>query len=151
MRLQDTAGIVSMKLNSRWVVIFLACLVLSACAAGRQETDLEETTKQYGVLIRWNEIGQATNFVHPDALPEANRLQFELDRFDQVRITGYDITAVAPDQEGVVYRQTVAIRIYNKHTAVERTIIDQQLWEYDAENERWWLMSGLPDLRSRGR
>lgn len=144
-------GIDSMNLNVRWALIPLILLLLSACSAGRQESDLEETTKQYAVLVRWNEIEQATNFVHPNALPKSNRLQFELDRFDQVRITGYDVTAVAPDQEGLAYRQTVEIRIYNKHTAVERTILDQQLWEYDADSERWWLMSGLPDLKSRTR
>jgi len=43
-------------------------------------------------------------------------------------------------------RQAVEIRLFNRNQAVERSLIDQQEWRYDAERERWFLHSGLPDV-----
>ena len=59
---------------------------------------------------------------------------------------------ITPRRDGVSglqVRQAVQIRLFNKHRAVERTIIDQQEWRYDAERERWLLHTGLLDVTQR--
>ncbi len=45
--------------------------------------------------------------------------------------------------------QTVEIRFVNRHTQAEHSIIDRQIWRWDAKAERWWLTTGLPDITER--
>jgi hypothetical protein len=42
--------------------------------------------------------------------------------------------------------QIVEIGLVNINTQAARSIIDKQLWRYDAKANRWWLVSGLPDI-----
>ena len=64
------------------------------------------------------------------------------DRKLRCTVTGRSST---PVDGGDGLLQTVEIRMFNKHQARERTIIDEQYWKYDLEMERWQLHSGLPD------
>ena len=42
--------------------------------------------------------------------------------------------------------QIVEIGLVNINTQAARSIIDKQLWRYDAKANHWWLVSGLPDI-----
>jgi hypothetical protein len=41
---------------------------------------------------------------------------------------------------------TLEIKLINRHTQAERSILDRQHWRFDAARQRWWLTSGLPDI-----
>ena len=45
--------------------------------------------------------------------------------------------------------QTVEIRLVNRNTQIERSVIDHQRWRYDPATKRLWLTSGLPDFSQR--
>ena len=87
---------------------------------------------------------------------EFNDLELTVEKVEQVSraldrdgVTSYLPTSTqpGPDPDSIVQR--VEIRYANKHTAVERTLVDRQVWKWYPEEERWWLMSGLPDITRR--
>ena len=88
--------------------------------------------------------------MHPDARPDPQRLSFELQRFEQVRVTGYAPVGRAPAADGETYLVVMELRLVNRHTLVERVLQDRQEWRYDEETDRWWLMSGLPEIGRDG-
>jgi hypothetical protein len=47
---------------------------------------------------------------------------------------------------GKVMMQTVEIRYIPPGSVVEKTVIDQQRWRFDEDDNRWVLESGLPPL-----
>jgi hypothetical protein len=46
-------------------------------------------------------------------------------------------------------RLVVEIGLVNTNTQAARSIIDKQVWRLDEKANRWWLMSGLPDITAR--
>jgi hypothetical protein len=122
--------------------------VLGGCATDKMRsktTLLDETLQSYAATIRWGEVAQALNFVEPKALAEHPPSQLELDRFRQVRITGYNEQPVVPVSEDEMH-QTVQIELVNVNTQSVRSVIDRQVWKYDEAGKRWWLTTGLPDI-----
>lgn len=132
---------------SKWIAVLV--LALMGCATSPAGRDLTLTLNAYEKYIRWNELEQAMGFIDPEARPSARDEAFELDRFDQVRVTGYEVKArdLSPDERSLM--QVVELRIYNRHTLRERTVIDRQQWRFDDEGDRWVNISGLPDLARR--
>jgi len=55
--------------------------------------------------------------------------------------------ALSPD--GMTLEQNVELRLVNRHTQVERTLLDRQRWRFDPIAKRWWQESGLPDLDAK--
>jgi len=72
-----------------------------------------------------------------------------MDRLRLFRVTQYTLRSSVPIDEGNGLVQVVELRIFNKNQARERVIIDEQLWKYHEERQRWLLHSGLPDPTQR--
>jgi len=121
-------------------------LALAACAmAPSSMNPQDDALDNYGVAIRWNEFADAWSFVDP-ALRQLQPLtELELERFKQIQVTGYDLKGRSPTPDGGL-EQTVEIRLINRNTQLERTIVDHQSWRWDQANKRYWLTSGLPDF-----
>jgi hypothetical protein len=130
------------------VLLIAALVLLGGCATEKMRsktTLLDETLRSYAATIRWGEVSQALNFVEPKALAEHPPTQLELDRFRQVRVTGYNEQPVVPVSEDEMH-QTVQIELVNVNTQSVRSVIDRQVWKYDEAGKRWWLTTGLPDI-----
>ncbi len=135
--------------SARTTVLMLAVVMLAGCAAARNSDRariLDETLKAYGSHVRWGHYEAATQFLDPDKRPKPRQLEFAINRLEQVRITGYRIVAQPMAAEPNSYIQVAELRLANRHTAVERSVADRQVWRWDEEAERWWLMTGLPDI-----
>jgi hypothetical protein len=67
-----------------------------------------------------------------------------MERYQQVQVSGYrELGAnVGPDTAA----RPIEIGVVNRHTQVERSTRYVERWRYDAEADRWWITSGLPDL-----
>ena len=129
------------------VLAVLAVLFLASCAssAGNLEKSRSEALKQYEALIRWSEWDGAVNYIAPEYLDENPISRLDLDRLRLFRVTSYTIRSTQVYDEGLTMTQAVEIRLFHKAQAVERSIIDQQIWRYDEEKEAWLLHTGLPD------
>jgi hypothetical protein len=123
-------------------------LLLAGCATQKHARDLLQVALyDYSGAIRWNRPDAAARFLDPE-IASIQPTALELERFQQVQITGYDVRGtemLGPER----YAQVVEVRLINKHTQAERAIVDQQVWRYDAEHRQWLLTTGLPDITGR--
>lgn len=132
----------------RVVALALFLLLLGACATEKmrsKETVLDETLRTYAATIRWGDIEQAQAFVDPDVLRAHPPSALDLARYRQVKVSSYDEQPATPVGENEV-RQVVQIGLVNVNTQSARSVVDRQVWRYDAKLKRWWLVSGLPDI-----
>lgn len=124
-----------------------AALVLGSCASSsKQGKTLDLTLKQYEQMVRWSEWDGAVEYLAIDYLQANPISRLDMDRLRLFRVTQYLVRSAVPFDEGLGLRQAVEIRMFNRNQAVERTLIDQQEWRYNAERERWFLHSGLPNV-----
>ena len=133
----------------RGLLLVLAALALAGCPSSQQEKSRGETLKQYETIVRWSQWDAAADFIAPEYLEEHPITRLQMDRLRLFRVTAYEVRSTGVFDEGMTVRQTVEIRLFNTHQAVERAIIDDQLWRYDVDLKRWLLYSGLPDPTQR--
>jgi hypothetical protein len=134
-----------MKLTLRTIFILGLAALLTACPKTKQDKDLSDTLLQYDTVVRWAQWDAAVDFVAPDYLEEHPVTRLDLDRLRLFRVTQYSVRSAIPTNEGKGLIQVVEIKMFNKNQARERVVIDEQVWKYDEEVERWQLHSGLPD------
>lgn len=126
-------------------LMLLLLATLAGCAAATKTNPRDEMLYHYVSVIRWAEFDVALSFVDPKVLEADPVSTFELERYKQFKVSGYEVKS-ARDINEDEYEQIVEIRLVNKNTQVEKIITDVQLWRWDDEAGRWWLASGLPDL-----
>lgn len=135
-----------MRMTAFRLLCLTLALALAACAARERSSQLDDTLRHYSSLVRWSEWPAAADYYDPDMRREKPITELEMDRLAQLRVSGYNRRALEVTPDGQRARQTVEIRLYNVHTMAERVILDRQTWRWDADAERWWLTSGLPDV-----
>jgi len=138
-----------MKSVLRTIMMFSLAGLLAGCPQSKERESLDETLKQYEIIIRWAQWDAAADFIAPEYQQENPITRLELDRLRLFKVTQYILRSSTPVDEGKGLIQVVELRIFNKNQARERTIIDEQYWKYDEERERWLLHSGLPDPTQR--
>lgn len=128
---------------TRLILFLFLALGLSACLTSQaRQDDLMVTVRSYENVIRWGKIPAAYDFLRPDLAGEA-----EIPTgLEQIKVTGYDrLTGLIPtDEEKQRFRVAATIRYVHIDRQVERSITDQQVWEWDAEAERWWRTNPIP-------
>ena len=136
-----------MKLTLRTILILGLATLLTACPKTKEDKDLSDTLLQYDTVIRWAQWDAAVDFVAPDYLEEHPVSRLDLDRLRLFRVTQYSVRSAIPtdNEKGKSLIQVVEIKMFNKNQARERVVIDEQIWRYNEETERWQLHSGLPD------
>ena len=134
------------SLSVSFLLLLLVSALLGACAAHKQEKTLDLILAEYEKAIRWSQWDAAVEFLAPEFLETNAPTPLDIDRLRLFRVTAYEIRSAVPFDEGLGFRQTVEIRMFNRNQAIERTIRDVQEWKYDASLERWFLHSGLPDV-----
>jgi hypothetical protein len=127
-------------------VLLAACASMSMEKIKTKETILEETLKTYAATIRWGDMTQALAFVDPKYRQEHPLSDLDLARYHQVQVTSYNDQPAAPISANEV-GQTVEIGLVNVNTQAARSIVDRQIWRYDEKEKRWWLTTGLPDIK----
>ena len=133
------------------LLLALTFLLLAGCANQEirsKQAILKDTLRAYAATIRWGEIEQALSFIDPKVLAEHPPSAIDLERFKQVRVSGYDESppiTVGPEE----VRQTVQLELFNVNTQTARSAVDNQTWKYDKATKHWWLVSGLPDISRR--
>ncbi len=127
-------------------ISLLLPFVLSGCASDKSDMKkLTETLRMYSATIRWGDFAQALAFVDPVTLKKNPVSALELERYHQVQVSSYndsDPVMLKPGEMQVM----VEIGLVNVNTQTGRSLVDKQLWHWDAQQKRWWLMTGLPDI-----
>ncbi|HET8897808.1 MAG TPA: lipoprotein [Rhodanobacteraceae bacterium] len=129
----------------RLLIALVIALLLSGCATNRIQKQLTQTLDGYGATLRWGDFESALQYLDPEVLKKEPPSALQLARYKQVRVSQYEDSGPQAVSDTEV-RQRVVIGLINLHTQRERSIIDNQVWKYDATAERWWLESGLPKI-----
>jgi hypothetical protein len=131
------------------LLALVAALSLAACASTAHKKSLDETLRQYEIIVRWSQWDGAVDFLAPSYLADNPVTRLDMDRLRLFRVTQYTVRSAIPFDDGLGLQQVVEIRLFNRNRAVEQGLIDRQEWRYDVERERWFLHSGLPDVTKR--
>ena len=135
----------AMKLFVRGLLMLSIAMLLVGCPKTKEEKGLEETLNQYEIIVRWAQWDAAVDYISMEYQEDNPITRLELDRLRLFRVTQYTVRSAMPFDEGNGMMQVVEIRMFNKNQARERSIIDEQMWKFNLETERWQLHSGLPD------
>lgn len=130
----------------RIVAVMLVLCLLAGCATQKSKGDLlEATLESYASTIRWGNFEDAAAFVEPETLKAHPLASIDLERYRQMRISGYNAQPAHPvgDNEVALVAEIV---LTNNNTQSVRSVLDRQRWRYDEKAKRWWLVSGLPDI-----
>ncbi len=139
-------------MRARIAAVFsiLTLLLVAGCAGvGSEKNRLEETLYHYAGAVRWGDVEQIVAFHDPKTLADKPIEPLVLERWRQLRVTGYRARGREPQPDGSIV-QFAEIEFINRHTQVTSSLLDREKWRYDEEAKRWWLTSGLPNLDSRG-
>lgn len=120
-------------------------VLLAGCATTRSDAlKLRDVLYNYQGAVRWGGPGDQLQFVQPDLREKLQPKPLQVARMEQYEVTGYYPQGTQQVAEDEV-RQVVEIRIVNKHSQVERSLIDRQVWRWSATDKAWWRTSPLPD------
>jgi hypothetical protein len=130
------------------LISLCAMLLLLSVGCGTRQTDRErtETLDRFEAIVRWNQFDAMPDFMHPDYLEDNPIRAVDIERLHQFRVSQYRVRQVlsVTDEQGL--DRLVELRLYNLHTARERSVEYIESWRWDETRERWMLHSGLPDL-----
>jgi len=130
----------------RPVLVFLVLLLFGGCTSIKEAyriDEYEKTTYAYGKLIRWSDFERAVVFLKLDAstsLPDLERLK-------QFRVTSYEALDAQFSNDRRTVTQVVKVEYLVLSRMAERSLTDQQVWEYSEKKERWELTSGFPAFK----
>ena len=125
--------------------LILLLLALVACASTPDRGDaLREAQYAWSAAIRWGDFEGAWNMVDPVYRAAHPLSSVELARYKQVQVSRYHDTGSRVTGDSDV--REVEIGVVNRNTLVQRDARYQERWRYDAEAQKWWVTSGLPDF-----
>jgi len=132
------------------LMLSLVCAFLVAgCATSiGNRSKLDSALYTYQSTIRWGDLSGAMAFVDPELREKLQPTPLQQQRMQQLQVTGYYVQGTEQPAEDEL-RQVVEIRVVNRHTQVERSVIDRQVWKWNRKDDAWWLVSGLPDFSPR--
>lgn len=136
-----------MKMDSNKFLICFFVILLCGCANIQDFTKLDHfdtASRAYSHHIRWSEWEDAAIFLKSS---EDDSNSPDRESMQMFKVTNYSIkkTAVSEDQNQVV--QIVEVQYYRKDRMVLETIREKELWEWNAEKQKWELSTGLPKFK----
>ena len=134
-------------MKTETIIGILFALLLLGCSTAEklyQDYEFGEIGKTYENAIRWSDFRIANGY-RKHAPTEDKSPDFE--KLAQFRVTSYRVKERAELMDQSQVRQTVEIGYFKVDSFVEKKVTDNQIWEYDGEQRRWYLLTGLPDFK----
>lgn len=129
----------------RYLLLALTLLLsLTACQSLETRSDarkLEVTLSSYGSAVRWQPLTSLYAFLQPSMQPAAPPAGL-----DNIRVTGYEISAPPREIADGRVVQTAVIQYVLMDRQLVRTLVDNQLWVRDDEGE-WLRANPIPTFR----
>lgn len=128
---------------NKYYLVFMTMLfctmMLLSCAEQKRQASLEDTLSMYERAIRWSAFDKASKY-----LKESDNVN--ISRLDGVQVTSYIPMGRDVSDDGLRIEENVKIGYILQKDHVERSLVDHQVWKYDEPENRWYLMSSLPDF-----
>ena len=131
------------KFAVKGVVFVLLILGCASMETGEKMSQFDETSRAYLRAIRWGEFEAAFAFKKRTA---SNEELPDFEGYRTVKVTNYKVkqTIMSEDQSRII--QIVDFQYYRTKDVTVKNLIDRQKWEYDNDQEKWFLQSDLPDF-----
>ena len=123
------------------IVFILLILGCASMETGEKMSHFDETSRAYLRAIRWGEYEAAFAFkklaARDEELPD-------FENYRTVQVTNYKVkqTFISEDKSRII--QIVDFQYYRTNDVTVKNLLDRQKWEYDKEQEKWFLQSHLP-------
>lgn len=136
----------TLQIRHRLIPLALLLLSVGGCQtleSRKSNIELEKILSSYQTTVRWGSPEQAYVFLQPEeyareSLPSG---------LDNIRVTGYEvIRPPAALDEGIV-NQVAKISYVLKDRQIERTLVDEQVWEYQTEEKIWYRINPIPEYK----
>ena len=134
----------------KYSALFLVLLTFG-CGGLQLQTErqkmalFDKTSKAYDLAIRWGQYEDAFAFKkspgQDDVLPD-------FEDYRQVRVTALKVKQTIIDKESLAkVLRIVDIQYYRMSNVSVKNLQNQQKWEYNEDDNRWYLISELPDFK----
>ena len=130
-----------MQAGSVLLLIF-GLLVLTGCTTVEEASKGQKQRQQflsYDHTIRWGNLEDMYGYVKPGSVQV--KRQKGLENFQVMSVEELGPVLEAGDNR---VSRRMKIEYVHKDQQVVRTLIDEQLWEYDEEAKQWFLVSPPP-------
>ncbi|MGD8962714.1 MAG: hypothetical protein PVF29_04300 [Desulfobacterales bacterium] len=131
------------KFAVKGMVLVLLILGCASMKTGEKMSQFDETSRAYLRAIRWGEYEAAFSFKKLTARDEELP---DFENYRTVKVTNYKVkqTIISKDRSKII--QIVDFQYYRMKDVIVKNLIDRQKWEYDPEQEKWFLQSNLPEF-----
>jgi hypothetical protein len=132
----------------KYSALFLV-LLMFGCASLQTEKGkmalFDKTSRAYDRAIRWAQYEEAFAFKKPsgvnDELPD-------FEGYREVRVTALKVKQTIIDKGSLSkVLRIVDIQYYRMSNVTVKNLKNQQHWEYNDEENRWYLISNLPQFK----
>jgi hypothetical protein len=127
--------------------IVLLSVLIASCGSIKDMKKMDKfevATDGYERAIRWSDFDMASSFLKNQADPD---LASQLENLKQFNVTSYKVKRFLPNADQSQILIIAEVQYFKKNGLIVKDISHRQLWEYDKDQEGWFLTSGLPDLK----
>ena len=123
-------------------LLVLLVMTLGACTSlddKKRDASFETAIYQYVQAMRWSDFSAANRLRKPDsvAIPPVQA-------GEQIRVTACETVQVNASSDASEAAVAMKITYYQDDGMTLKTLIDQQLWKYDATQQAWYITSPPP-------
>ncbi len=128
-------------------VLSLCVLLLVGCATFQgwsQLRSLESTLDTYRKAICWGDYQVVESLIKKQGTDPQNP---NLKKLEKIKVTSYQVVESNTSEDKLRAHQTVELKYFNTDHLIVKALIYKEVWEYDTEQETWYLQSALPDFK----
>jgi hypothetical protein len=127
--------------------IFLLLLLVAGCASVTEMKKMdkfEQVSHAYELAIRWSDFEMASSFIKDQQDPA---LAAQIEHLKQYKVTSYEVKRFLPSAEKSQVLVFADVQYFKKDGLIVKNFSHRQLWQFDPDQENWFLTSGLPDFK----
>ena len=128
-------------------LFYFLLLFVAGCASVSDRLTMNkfgEASSAYGEAILFSHY-EAANLYRKSGGAADKPPDFE--KLKNIKVAMYDVKQVDLSEDKRHVSQVVEIKYYKQDNMIIKTVRDEQLWEYDPDDNRWYLSSGLPQFK----
>lgn len=128
-------------------ILCIGILLLIGCATFKEQqkvSALDTATDNYKDAITWGDYNIAAKYRKNQG---AQGLSWNFRELKKVKVTSYEILYRSVSDNNLQAQQTVEIKYYNIQNMIEKTLVDEQVWEYDEKEKAWYLQGDFPQFQ----
>ena len=131
----------------RSITFLLTAVLLQACAAiddSKKSISLDQSLYYYESAMRWADFESANSLRRytGDPAPATDPA-----RLKRIKVTGYEVLSTVPSADESEVYITVNISYYDEDNLKVKSLTDNQVWQYDAKQDAWYVTTPLPAFR----